>query len=442
MAPQAPPLTHNSQWVIVSFKRPFLWVRHIGENGEPNETWNMLPGTRYVLNANQLPFVEDYIEGLSDLKNAALHSPMHGQPVNITGAKVLVDRYRDRGIGDLLFMTGPLSYLHHLSGATCKLHVYTSAQRGPVFQGHPAIHNQTPIYGPLVYDTFPNYHYHWLVDTLTEYDQERDQLNVYDALYQQLGLPYGSIDPKFKRPSMTLSTADLQNFGTFCYFVFHRNKDLDLRRKGFYVVAPLSHSTIRSAQYGLWLEVVQELAKRRPVVVVGQVTDRMPTMDMGVDEFCAKLNVIPDVVNMIGGTPLRTLAAIISKAVAVVSLDSGPLYLAQALRVPAVSLWGPHHPGVRIGYDKNYMDLAIWNQVACRQAPCFAYAGFPAMLCPHGAQQTVCEVLSAVSVAQVTEKVSTIEVALRWGTTTAVFSRPSAVLPAYVATSPSGVPSA
>ncbi|HNL70532.1 MAG TPA: glycosyltransferase family 9 protein, partial [Leptospiraceae bacterium] len=60
-----------------------------------------------------------------------------------------------------------------------------------------------------------------------------------------------------------------------------------------------------------------------------------------------------------------------------VTLDSGLLYVAEALRVPTISLWGTHAPAVRLGYDPAYMDLAIWPRENCGAAPCFAYANFP-----------------------------------------------------------------
>jgi hypothetical protein len=90
-------------------------------------------------------------------------------------------------------------------------------------------------------------------------------------------------------------------------------------------------------------------------------------------------------------------------------MDSGPLYIAQALNVPAISVWGPHDPRVRIGYDKPYMDLAVWNKGACRHAPCFAYQGFPIHKCPSGAQQLLCEPLKQVDTGEILSKFASVE---------------------------------
>ena len=86
-----------------------------------------------------------------------------------------------------------------------------------------------------------------------------------------------------------------------------------------------------------------------------------------------------------------------------------PIYIAQALKVPAISLWGTHAPASRIGYDKNMMDLAIWKQEACQYAPCFAFGGFPVNKCPFGGEQTCCEVLASITPDDVLKKVDMIE---------------------------------
>jgi len=74
-----------------------------------------------------------------------------------------------------------------------------------------------------------------------------------------------------------------------------------------------------------------------------------------------------------------------------------------------VSVWGPHDPRVRIGYDKAYMDNAVWNKAACRHAPCFAYQKFPEHKCPSGAQQIMCEPLKLVDTDEILAKFATIE---------------------------------
>jgi ADP-heptose:LPS heptosyltransferase len=208
-----------------------------------------------------------------------------------------------------------------------------------------------------------------------------------------------------------LDDADHKNLDQFLYFTWLEKK-LDLRKTGYYVIAPLARGSLRAAPYQMWLDVINALKTRRPVVVLGSLDGRVPTTDMEAGEFNQHLNQAgPNVVNALRSPPmpLRVSSAVISKAVAVGCLDSGPLYIAQGLRVPAISVWGPHDPGVRIGYDKDYMDLAVWNQPACRRCPCYSYDRFPAEKCPSGENQKVCEVLATASPDEIVKKFEAVE---------------------------------
>ena len=401
----APRTPNNADWRIITFTKPLLW------NRSDKETWYFLPGRRYILNANQLEFVKNHIDRMSDLHSGANYNPLR-VGTNLANTRILVERCRERGIGDLLFMTGPLNYLRHVSGHTCHIEFFTLADRSPVLEHHPALPFDTPLLGPTDYDHLPHYHYHWFVSAVTEYDEERDQLNVYDALYKQMGADPGTIDPQFKRPSMHLVEQDFQDLDTL-YFFIYRLKQLDLRRTPYYVVAPLAHGSLRMAEFNRWLEIISELSRARPVCVIGHVQDqRIPSADMPYGSFVRQLDRLAakaPIINLLGSTPLRVVAALIKNAVCAVTLDSGPLYLAQALRTPAVSLWGPVNPMARIGYDRDYMDLAIWERGACPHAACFAYSKFPISRCPAGAGTVVCECLRHVATQAVIERVKFVE---------------------------------
>src|SRR5208282_3316190 len=100
----------------------------------------------------------------------------------------------------------------------------------------------------------------------------------------------------------------------------------------------------------------------------GALRDRMPASDMSAGDFVNNLNSATNlvksgrVINLIGKTQVRNLMQLILKANCVGSMDSAALYIAEAFRTPCVSIWGSHDPGVRIGYDPDYMKLAIWEQ--------------------------------------------------------------------------------
>lgn len=384
-------LPSNSQYVIVTVNAPVMMQQ------TEDETWLLNPNRRYIINAARIPAIHQFIESVSELDNSSLINPLRAGK-SVTGAKILVERFRERGIGDLLFLTGPLSYIHHVSGANVSIDLYAYSDRGMVLTHSPFLTNKTVLCGPLEYDHLRMYNYHWLVGSATECDEEPDQLNVYDALFKQLGFEPESVDARWKKPVVTMVSEDFQHLDQLFKWVFD-SKKLDLRRLPYYVVAPFSNASLRSASYASWLETIRQLSQRRPVLVIGASNWRLPDTDMSAGKFLQAVDSIGGgVVNLVDRTPgVRLLMALIARAKAIVCLDSAPLYIAQALGTPAISLWGTHDPGTRIGYDANYMRYAVWNQQACNCAPCYAYSQFPAKKCPKGASQKVCEVLSAFS---------------------------------------------
>jgi hypothetical protein len=396
----------NPRWLVMTMAKPVLWPRC------DQETWSLTPPNRYVVNAEYSSrFSEDQVEEVSDLKGSAYHKPFVGL-INLNNSKILVERHRSRGIGDLLFLSGPLSYLHHMSGGTVKFFLKSLVDRGSVLYNHPALHLKTPLYGPTVYDTLPLYDYHWFIESVTEFNEDREQPNVYDVLYRQIGFDPKTIDPVYKRPSVGFDESDTRGLHAF-YHAIWSEKQIDLRSEPYYVVAPFSHGVVRSAPYGLWLNLIHELSQKHPVLIIGSLRHELPDMDMPAGEFVQRLRMMSQqqakIINLISDLPLRSVLTIISKSKCVFCLDSAPLYMAQACRVPAISVWGPHSPRVRIGYDKAYMDLAIHAKEACPNSPCFAYSGFPERKCPEQEAQKFCAVLANVGVNDIMEKLSLLE---------------------------------
>lgn len=395
-------MPENTQWLIVSVKEPVMFIQ------TADETWLFNPNRRYVVNRNRIAPIEQFIDTVSEFDNSAQYVPLRiGQ--DISDAKILVERNRERGIGDLLFLTGPLGFLNHVSGGSAKVDLMAFADRGVALTHSPLISNNCVRCGPLEYDHLRMYNYHWMINAITEQDTEGDQLNVYDAMFKQLGCNPDEIEPRWKRPSATLVQDDFQNLDRLYKHVWDSRK-IDLRRIGYFVVAPFSNATLRSMNYERWLEIIQALALRRPVIVVGNTSLRLPGMDISAGEFNQRVASIGGgVFNAVDSTTIRVLMALIARSTALIGLDSAPLYMAQALNTPAISLWGTHAPGSRIGYDKNYMDLAIWRNEACKFSPCFAFGRFPVDRCPNGPRQTCCEVLGEITVDDVLKKVDMVE---------------------------------
>lgn len=391
----------QNKWVIVTFNQPVIYHR------TPEEAYPLNPVRRYVLNADNLEGLMEFVQTVSDLKGSTYHHPLNlNFPLN--DANILIERNRQRGLGDLLFMTGPMEFMRHLSAGSARLDMYGLTDRGMVLQNHAALRYGTVLCGPLMYEDLALYSYHWLVETATETNEEPDQLNVYDALYKDIGIDPAVVPFKYKRPTIYLNDSDWGHLDQF-YRVIFDNTQIDLRRTPYYVVCPFSAATLRTMSYRTWVTIITELSGRRPVVVLGRMDNRIPASDMSAGDFSSKISEMPNVINGLGATGVRAMMAMIAKSSCFFGMDSGPLYIAQAARVPAISMWGSHDPGVRLGYDKDYMDLAVWNKPMCAYSPCYAYANFPAHKCPRGADQSMCEVLVTVNVDDVLDRLDQVE---------------------------------
>lgn len=392
--------TVDNTWVVVSFKAPLIWQR------DSDETWLLNPRVRYVIQSKHLRWVESHIETLSELSTCREYRPFLDGRIDLSGKKILIERSRDCGIGDLLFMTGPMSYLHHVNGGRCEIDIYGLNEKGQILDEHPALHYKTALRGPLSYDTFRYYDYHWLLPSVTEYSEEPDQLNVYDAIYTSIGIDPTEVDPIWKRPSVVYTQADKEKLDAFFFAMFNRTT-VDFRRTGYYVVSPHCYSSLRTADYMLWLSVIERMAKKRPVLIIGE-NGPSTNNSMSFGEFVSEAIKIKNVCSLIGETTVRILLGVIKYAATVVTLDSAPLYIAQSFRTPAISLWGTHNPSSRIRHDSEYLRNAIWNQ-SCQSSPCYLYRGFSEAKCPAGLRQGICENLRSITPDQIMERVAEIE---------------------------------
>lgn len=392
-------MNQNNTPVVVSLSSPALWQR------DTDETWMLNPRLRYILQAKHVPYLEPHIATVSELKPGGKYRPFYmSEGRDLPGKKILIERGRECGIGDLLFMTGPLSYLHHITGGDVEIDFYALNEKAQVLDNHPALTHKAALRGPLLYDALDYYDYHWLLPSVTEYSEEPDQLNVYDAIYSSIGLNYKDIDPRWKRPNLVIPVTAQAEFNTFCFTVF-ANKQIDLR-KGYFVIAPHAYSSLRTADYRKWIEIIRSLAPHKTVVIVGG-TGPSPDAGISYGQFLTEVSSIPGVLNLVGATPMTMLFSLIQNAVAVLTLDTGPLYIAQALRTPAISIWGPNDPKLRLRYDSAYLKNAVWTK-SCTSSPCNLYRNFSETKCPSGLNQGVCANLQDVPVQHILNLTSAI----------------------------------
>ncbi len=98
--------------------------------------------------------------------------------------------------------------------------------------------------------------------------------------------------------------------------------------KEFVVISPFSNFPLKEWKLENWLELVKRI--RLPVVVIGR-------------ERAEAFKDSP-VINLVGKTNLRELMAVISLSKVVISCDSAPVHIANALGVPAISIYTATSP--------------------------------------------------------------------------------------------------
>jgi ADP-heptose:LPS heptosyltransferase len=91
----------------------------------------------------------------------------------------------------------------------------------------------------------------------------------------------------------------------------------------------------RMAEVGAWAARERGAA----IVLTGSASDRAPA-----DEVRRALPRDAAVVDTVGGAPLVTLAALLSRLSLFITPDTGPMHLAAAVGAPLVALFGPSSP--------------------------------------------------------------------------------------------------
>jgi ADP-heptose:LPS heptosyltransferase len=85
----------------------------------------------------------------------------------------------------------------------------------------------------------------------------------------------------------------------------------------------------------------------------------------------------PCSLNLTGQLNIRQLAAIIEAADVVITPDTGPMHIAEAVHTPHVDLFSAWPPYLRVSYYK--YAYPIWKGAGLRCAPCYSALG----PCPH-----------------------------------------------------------
>lgn len=380
---------------------------------------NFNPGERYIVDdfcMNQLvQGIPDALYEYSDLA-PLLRREM---PINWAGKRVLF--WRGCGLGDELMLSAVVRYFREVLHA--EPYIMCPAMHRPIW-GHDLEHSDSisshPALMPIHLDAVwraagrPFFDYAFFLESVTEWDADQEQENVYDRMYRLCGIDPFKVSAKYKRPYIDLTDHDRAEFGSWK----KQLAEIGLNLAGGYIVVQMGpKNPIRDLPEKKSLEVLDALSGCGLQVVV---VDDKPL----VGPISAAMSTFPGFYSLCGMIPhIRHLFSLVNQAKLVVGPDSFVLHVAAGLDIPSISFFGPVSPESRSKYYPNHH--AVWHHELCPHAPCFSFNGFPANKCPKGKEQKSCEVFEGVTGSE-----------LRWlvaqvvGTADTRGSRPDAIFEA------------
>jgi heptosyltransferase-2 len=174
------------------------------------------------------------------------------------------------------------------------------------------------------------------------------QVQYYQNIISGLGL---KVSPPKLHLSVTKQQKDLAREFLFSLNIDPQKKLIILNPGAYYGSAkrwPVS-------KYGDLAETLQRRFNLNLLIIGSQ-------SEAGIaDSISACLKKKP--INIAGKTPLRMLAGVISLSDVIISNDSGPMHLANALGIPVVALFGPTIPAVTRPFHQPYK--VIKKEVPC-----------------------------------------------------------------------------
>ena len=306
------------------------------------------------------------------------------RPTNFRGKRVLF--YRNRGIGDQLIA----SALSRFFSVELKAKCYQLVDRihELLWWNNPFIYGQ-PIRFPLELDGLirgPKGHpfYDWFIplESISEFDSEREQSNVYDRMFALAGFDPERIPVEYKRPFWAMNQKDLE------------------KTRDYYTEGPYVAFQVRSTNIGRTI----------PDHVLDLVLSRLN--EIGMPILCMdELPLTPSVKKIVSSyknardisgqlKTSRAYGAVVSMAKLVVGPDSSAVHFAGVLDLPCIAFFSVLHPDSRVKYYKNC--IPIFNTEKCPHAPCYNFMmELPYHKCPDGKEATYCKTFDSVTTDQI-----------------------------------------
>ncbi len=380
---------------IVSFYRPVvIKTAVIGQDttkGIPNIPPAMMsvnPGERIVINdqdAMQIQSVADTpLESITDFWPFYQHFVQ--RPANFRGKRILWYRGRS-GIGDQLIASSLPRFFTEMLKASC---FQLSNRMHELFWAANPYINGSAVRFPLSIDSLIRFKgrafFDWFfpLESVSEFDSEPEQGNVYDRLFAMCGLDPERIHEKYKRPCWTITERDIEELG------------------------PLENQSYIAFQLR-----ATNVARNLPVHVVDlvlSVLDKlgMPILcldDSGLEpDLKAVVGRYKNAVDWSERTPnVRQYGTLISHAQLVVGPDSSAIHFAAASEVPCVALFGSFDPASRVATYPHC--LPVWRQELCANSPCFNFMPeLPKHKCPDPNAKW-CACIDGITAADVQEAI-------------------------------------
>lgn len=137
---------------------------------------------------------------------------------------------------------------------------------------------------------------------------------------------------------------------------------LSLPDKGdYFVLCPLGSYRKKNMPTALAVQLIRVLNTQKPVYLIGGSAEKAPLTAI------AKAGHLSEARVLAGSLTLPELAVLLREAAAMVSVDTGPMHIAQAVACPTVALFGPTDPA--IWGTRNENSCNIYEQEAC--SPCW-----------------------------------------------------------------------
>ena len=202
----------------------------------------------------------------------------------------------------------------------------------------------------------------------------------YLDVFSKAGL-VASLNKKFcLEPKVNLNNAELVAF----------------KEENFIVIAPFAAHSSKEWGQKKWFNFLElfyasTLSENVSIMLLGGGANEKNTLDNWVAQF-------PRTTNITGLYSLEEELFMLSKAKAVVAMDSGNMHLGSIVGVPVISIWGPTHP--YLGFAPLYNEsFIIQADLPCR--PCSVYG----KLKTKEQEQCALESMAAVRTEQVYELV-------------------------------------